>query len=563
MTTPQPNVLRFAGFQLDTVSRELTAADGTVVALAAKAFEVLVHLIEHRDRVVGKDELLAVVWAGRVVEENSLTQAVSTLRRAFGAGAGDHRYILTVPGRGYRFVAALEDAGAGAAAVDAIAPRPDADDAPLGMRERPRRWPWPLWVALVLAVALFAGTALRDRSTRSAAPASAGSPPPTLVVLPFEAIGGDSPDRIDVMLGLGMAETLITRLSHSTSLRVLPLGSVQAFSGGHVDPLRAGMSLGADYVVSGSAQRHGESIRVNARLLSLPDGRTVWAGTFDETPAGVFTLQDALAEGMSAALALPYTATAGHRSPCDGSDAQAYRAYLRGRHLMFRPDRFQLPKAIIAFGEAIDLDPLCARAWAGMAFAYRSLAITADADPREAFAQARAAVDRALAIDPASAEAYATKGVIEFWHDWDWAAAEASLRHAIALDANLSEAHYALAHLLNNLERHDEAEPYARNATLLDPLSPVINAVVASFFINSGKFDEAERRLDAVLDRNPEFWLALYMRGSLAFARGDTAGAMRDLRRAADGCGHCSHAQAMLVLVYARTAISPAPNRPC
>ena len=546
MTQPQPRSWGFAGFRLDRVSRELAAADGTVVALAAKAFEVLVHLIEHRDRVVTKDELLSVVWSDRVVEENTLTQAVSTLRRALGTGAGDHRLIMTVPGRGYRFVAALDDADAPAGERPPAAAGDDARRGLSGLRG---------WRGLALAIALLAitlvtTTAVRDRGTGASLP-GAGSPPPTLAVLPFRSVARAGDGEVDGLLGLGLAETLIARLSRSTSLRVLSLGSVQAFDKPRLDPLRTGVTLGADFVVEGSTQRVGDSIRVNARLVSVPDGRTVWAGTFDETPARVFTLQDVIAGGLASALSLQYpVAAVEHRSPCDGPDEQAYRAYLRGRHLMFRPDRFRLPRAIAAFGEAIDRDPLCARAWAGISFAWRSLAMTADADPHEAFTQARAAVDMALAIDPGSAEAHASRGVIEFWHDWDWAAAEASLRRAIELNGNLSEAHYALAHLLNNLERHDEAEPHARNATLLDPMSPLINTIVASFFTNSGKYDEAGRRLERVLALHPDFWLALYMRGSLALERGDVAAALADLERADEACGHCSHAQTLLVQAY-------------
>ena len=552
MITKQPVYWYFADHRLDQTNRELIAPDGTLIVLPAKAFDVLIHLIEHRDRVVDKDDLLAEVWAGRVVEENNLTQAVSALRRALGTGAGDHRYIVTVRGRGYRFVAAVDDAGAAETADGAIAARSDADRSPAVRPGVTRRLSWFVLAALPLAVILVTMTTLRDRSS-GASSSIADSSPPTLAVLPFHDVGDEGTGQVDTILGLGMAETLIVRLSRSTSMRVLSLGSVQTFDDPKMDPVQIGMTLGADYVVHGSTQRNGDSIRVNARLVSLPDGHSVWAGTFDEVSARAFTLQDALAEGMSSALSLQFpVAAAGHRSPCDGTDAHAYRAYLRGRHLMFRPDRFQLPRAIVAFREAIDHDPRCARAWAGIAFAYRSLAMTADTDPHEAFAQARTAIANALAIDPDLAEAHASKGVIEFWHDWDWASAEASLRHAIELDANLSEAHYALAHLLNNLERHDEAEPHARNASLLDPLSPVINTVVASFFLNNGKLDEAERRLHKVLELNPDFWLALYMRGSLAFARGDITNAIIDLRRADEACGSCSHAQAMLVLAYVR-----------
>lgn len=560
MTGPEPRSYRFAGHRLDTGSRTLVLPDGTSLAMTARTFDLLLHLIRNHDRVVGKDELLAAVWPGRVVEENSLPQAISALRHMLGTGAGDHRFIITVPGRGYRFVAALDamDADGPDAAAPAdgtITAAPEADRPPAS-RSWLRRVRWPaLALALAVVAAGLVTTALREQPSRPA------STPPVLVVLPFRTLGAGDAQGADAMLGLGMAETLITRLSRSTSLRVLSLGSVQQFAGNGPDPMRTAMNLGADYVVDGSAQRHGGSVRINARLVSLPDGHTVWAGTFDESPERVFTLQDALAEGMSSALSLQYPVAAQHRSPCDGSDAVAYRAYLRGRHLMFRPDRFHLPEAVRAFGEAIERDPLCARAWAGMAFAYRSMAITADRDPGEAFTMARAAVDKALAIDPDSAEAYASKGVIEFWYGWDWAAAEASLRRAIELNGNLAEAHYALAHLLNNLERHDEAEPHARNATLLDPLSPVINTIVASFFVNGGQYAEANRRLRKVLELNPDFWLALYMRGGIALERGNVAAAMPDLVRASTACGGCSHSRAVLVQAYAMAGDRAAAQR--
>ena len=106
MAERTPRHYRFDGFQVDTLARVLRGGDGAPVPLTAKAFDVLRYLLEHRDRLVGKDELLDAIWAGRVVEENSLTRAVSALRHALGAGAGDHRYVVTVPGHGYRFVAA-------------------------------------------------------------------------------------------------------------------------------------------------------------------------------------------------------------------------------------------------------------------------------------------------------------------------------------------------------------------------------------------------------------------------------------------------------------------------
>jgi DNA-binding winged helix-turn-helix (wHTH) protein/TolB-like protein/Flp pilus assembly protein TadD len=524
---------RFEAFRLDTHTRELRDGDGPAIPLTAKAFDTLCFLIENRHRVVSKDELLATVWAGRVVEENNLTQAISALRRAFGTNAGDHRYIVTVPGRGYRFVAEVEDA-VEAATISANAP------APATWHRRTIAFG-----ALLFMLGLFAVAAWRLREPSSTTP-----PPPqaALAVLPFRSL---SPGPRDELLELGMAETLIARLSRSTSMRVLSLGSMQAFIGTKVDPLRAGTTLGADYVIEGSTQQRGDSIRVNVRLLSLPDGRTVWAGTYDQAPERVFSLQDVLATEVSSALSLKYAAGMPYRSPCDGSDAMAYRAYLRGRYLANRPDAMRLSTALAAFREAIDRDPACARAWAGTAFAYRALVMTGDRDPRALFPLAKAAVEKALAIDPDSAEAYASKGFIEFWYDWDWARSEASLRHAIALDGNLAEAHFALAHLLNNIGRPEEAAPQARLAALLDPLSPIVNTLAAAVVGNAGHVEEARQRLENVLELEPDFWVALLVRGGMAMGRRDYANAIIDLRRASELCGDCSQVLIRLGQAYA------------
>lgn len=539
MTASSPRIQAFDGYRVDAIARQVHAANGDTVPMTPRAFDVLLYLIAHRDRVVGKDELLGAVWAGRVVEENNLTQAVSALRRALGTGAGDHRYVVTVPGRGYRFVARLDETAQALADQDG----PAVGVAPAGRAGRMpamRFLPWAL-VAIALSSAAWLSMGLRP-------PGAQPESVPTLAVLPFQTLGGGPRDEL---LELGLAETLISRLGGGTSLHVLSLGAVQDYAGTSTDPAQAGAALGADYVVDGSIQRQGERIRVNARLTAVPAGRRLWAGTFDQAADKVFMLQDALAAAMTPALPATAVARSRHRSPCDGADPAAYRAYLRGLHLMNRPEGNALPAAIDSFRQAIARDPGCARAWAAIGFASRALVITADGEPGVVFPPARAAVDRALQIDPESVEAYTAKGFIEFWYDWDWAASEASLRHAIALDANYPEAHFALAHLLNNTGRLDEALPHARKATVLDPMSPIMNSVVASFFLNDGQLAEGRRRLERVLQTDPGFWVALMMRGSIGFDE-DRARALAQLRAARDACEGCSVAEVQLALAYAR-----------
>lgn len=531
MPETPPRYRRFGGYCLDSQTRELRAGDGSLLPLSAKAFDTLSCLIEHRQRVVGKDELLAAIWPGRVVEENNLTQAVSALRRALGS---EHRYIVTVPGRGYRFVADVED-------TDDLSATAAAAPVAAG------RWRTIAVATSLLMLGVLAVTVWQLRKP-SLPPVTAPSQQ-TLAVLPFRSL---SPGPRDELLELGLAETLITRISGSTSLRVRSLSSSQRFAGAKQDPLDAGRQLGATYVVEGTTQRDGGRVRVNARLLAVRDGSALWSGTFDERIDRAFTLQDGIATAVSTALELKIGAVpARGRSPCDGANAEAYRAYLTGRYQLTRPSAARMHQALGAFRKAIDLDPTCARAYAGMASAYRTLSVTGDEDPQLMFPLAKAAVKQALAIDPDLAEAHASQGFIGFLYDWDWAAAEASFKRAIELNPSLAEAHMAYAHLLSNTGRRDEAVQQARQAVALDPLSPLINTLASNFVAVAGHAKEAQQGWEKALKLEPDFWIALLSRSGSLMAQRDYAGAIADLRQARQLSGDSSQVLAALGLAYA------------
>lgn len=525
----------FEGYRLDTRTRELRGADGQVVPLTARAFDVLECLVGQSHRVVSKDELLATVWAGRVVEENNLTQAVAALRRAFGTGGNDHRYIVTVPGRGYRFVADVrEDDRAAPMRVDGrVAPVPAAAP-PAGSRRG------AILGAALFASALFAIAAWRLWSPGP--PPAAPVPAATLAVLPFRSL---SPGPRDELLELGLADTLVTRLGRSAGLRVRSLGSSRRLAAASADPLAAARELGADYVIEGSAQRVGDQVRVNARLLSVERGATLWSDTFDAQAGQVFALQDRIGDAVTSALRVqpvpPHSAGA-----CDGADPAAYRALLRAQYGLHR----RSPETIAAFQEAIRLDPACSRAYAGLATAYLALAHN-DRAPRDVFPLAAAAATQALRIDPDSADAHMARGRYLQLHAWDWPGSEAAHRRAIAINPSLPEAHFALAHLLVATGRFDEGLAHARQARELDPLSPLLNALEGGFLGAAGQPEAARARVERALEFEPEFWIALLVRGGLALDRGDTAAAIADLQRAAAHSRRNSHVLAMLAVAHA------------
>lgn len=528
---------RFDGFSVDTQTREVRGGDGVPLALTAKAFDTLCLLIEHRDRVVGKDELLAGVWSGRVVEENNLTQAISALRRAFGVGAGDHHYIVTVSGHGYRFVAEVNDEGAAEAAS---APAPGT----AGRRT-------VALGAVLFMLVLFALAAWRLREPSDPIPAPTPAIQATLAVLPFRSL---STGPRDELLELGLAETLVTRLGRSRALRVRSLASAQRLVAGHADAVGVGRELAASYVVEGSTQRVGDDVRVNVHLLSVGDGGTLLSQTFDARIDQVFTLQDKIGDAVTAALELrPVAVPARAASPCEGDDAAAFRAVLRAQYMLHR----RAPDTIAAFRKAIGLDPTCSRAYAGLATSYLFLAHN-DAPPDEVFPLAKGAALQALKIDPDSAEAHLAYGRYLQLHDWNWRGAEEALRRAIDRNPSLADAHAGLAHLLVTTGRFDEGLEQERQARELDPLSPYINALGGGFLSAAGQPDAARAWLARALELEPDFWIALLVRGGLALDRGEAEAAVVDLQRAAERSQRTS--QVLAVLAVAEVAAGRRPR---
>lgn len=528
---------RFESYSVDMQTRELRNGDGAVIPLTAKAFDTLCVLIANHDRVVGKEELLAAVWPGRIVEDNNLTQAIAAARRAFGAEGGDHRYIVTVPGRGYRFVAEVRGGDDDAAAAR-MAAETRSDSAAM-------RWRRPIALgALLLALALFAVTAWRLRETPATAMESLPGPQVTLAVLPFRSLSSGPRDQL---LELGLAETLITRLGRSKALGVRSLGSAEQASLAQHDALAAGRQLDAAYVIDGTTQRVGGQIRVNARLVSVASGATVWSNTFDARIDRVFTLQDQISAAVTSALSLaPLHTPARGASACDGDDPAAYRALLGAQYRVHR----RSPDTLAAFQRTIELDPTCARGYAGLAVTYLFMAHN-DGDPRELFPLARAAAAQALRVDSESAEAHMAQGRQQQLHAWAWADAEASLRRAIQLNPSMAEAHFGLAHLLVSTGRFAEGLAEARHARELDPLSPLINALEAGFLTAAQRPVEAHVALGRALELQPDFWIALMIRGGMALDSGDHAAAIADLSRAVEGSRRASQVLAMLAVAHA------------
>jgi DNA-binding winged helix-turn-helix (wHTH) protein/TolB-like protein len=456
-------VKRFGDYRLDTNKRALYKGDEPI-SLMPKAFDMLCYLVENNARVIGKDELLEAVWPDTIVEESNLSQNISILRKVLGEKPAENRFIATVPGRGYKFVA---DVASDPPVVYVPAPSASGHDSPPDKRPA-RELPggnsrFLIFGAVTgLCVALLLVGFYWYRNSRSDAK-PAGSVR-TIAILPFKPLAQNERDET---LELGMADTLISKLGDSPELIVRPLSSVRRFSAFDQDALEAGRQLGVEAVLDGSIQRSGDTIRVNVRLLGTDDGSAIWSAIYDEPASDIFKLQDAISSRVAGALRIrlgkaraPYT-----------SNLDAYRLYMTGRLQVLRATRPELLQGIRSFRLAIELDPNYALAYAGMADAYRTLALGGELRPSEVFPEARAAAQRAVQLDDSLAEAHTVLGSTLFWCDWDWPGAEERFKRALQLNPNIADTHSEYAFLLSNVGRHEEALVMIRTALELDPLN--------------------------------------------------------------------------------------------
>ena len=546
--------VHFGAFTLDARQRRLVR-DGAAVELAPKQFDALLLLIEHAGDLVGKDAFHTRLWPNTVVSETSLNKYIWQLRRILGEGDGPATCIETVPKLGYRFVAivqhvadrattepgvpiatnanAANDAQGEQAASPVVDARLDSAVAPLR-----RTFGWQLVAAaLVLGVIALIGWLNRSEPSRRST-----EPITTIAVLPFKPLLAE--DR-DPVTELGIADTLIGKLSSSRHLVVRSINAVRRYDALDQDPIAAGRQLGVGAVLEGQLQKRGDVMHVSARLLAVPGGAALWTGTYDAAQNDVFAMQDAIAAHVAAALSIEL-ASDERRAMANAStrDAEAYRLYLAGRYHINKAKPDEIRIGIDFLRKAIDRDPSYASAYAGMAEGYERLPITGDVAPREAFPLAKAAANKALAIDAGIAEAHNVLGWVAFWYDWDWANAEREFRRSIELNPNIAEAHHGYGHLLWLQGRAAQSRSEGRRARELDPLSPLINTITASF----EEPEERDRVLARVSAIDPDFWILHLDFGGKALVARHFDDAISEFTKARDLSGGNLHAVAALAI---------------
>ncbi len=534
MNEPLSYIYEFGEFRVDAARRLLLGRNGEAIPLTPRVFDTLLYLLEHQGAVLDKDELMQALWPHTVVEENNLNQSVSALRRALGESRGENRYIATVPGRGYQFVADVEKV----AVPEPIAEGENSDAAVRSHRPADGRKSLFLLLAGIGVVTVgFALYYLWSARTTSLLTESEGSTAPhatppvrSIAVLPFKPLVADQRDE---SLELGMADTLIVRLSNLKEIIVRPISSVRRFSGMEQDAIAAGRELGVDSVLDCQIQMSGERIRVTARLISVGDGKQLWAEQFDEKFTDVFSVQDSISRKVASALALQLTGEERRRLTKHYTEnAAAYQLYLNGRFYWERRTEEGVKKAIEYFDEAIEQDPNYALAYAGLADAHALLGVL-HWPPKEAFPKAKQAALSALKIDDRLAEAHASLGHIKVQYEYDWSGAEREYQRAIELNPNYANARHFYALYLTMRGRFDEAHAEINRAQELEPSSLFIHANAGHILYQARRYDEAVNQLKRVLEMNPGIDLARNLLGVAYLQKGMYEQAIAELQRPA------------------------------
>jgi eukaryotic-like serine/threonine-protein kinase len=396
--------------------------------------------------------------------------------------------------------------------------------------------------------------ALESVSTPGAGVASrtgaAPAPAPAIAVLPFANMSADPENEY---FSDGITEELINVLTKIDGLRVVSRTSAFAFKGKREDIRSIGRQLGVSHVLEGSVRKAASRIRLTAQLIAVDSGYHLWSDTYDRQLEDVFAVQDELSRAIAGALKVQLLG--GTLAPLvvkPTSQVEAYTLYLKGRYHWDRRTEAELLKGLENFKAALALDPEYALAWIGVADSYSILGFYGHLAPKESFPRAREAAERALALDDTLAAAHCSRGYVRHYHDWDFPAAEADYRRAIALDPAYATAPQFYGNLLVALGRFDEAAATLRHAVELEPLSLICNAAVGWGHYHARRNDDAIASLRATIELDPHFmvghlWLGrAYVQAGLlddAVREFGTAAALSN--RSAEAIGMLGHAHAV------------------
>jgi TolB-like protein/Flp pilus assembly protein TadD len=459
------SVYCFGSFNLDAAER-LLLRDGVKVPLTPKVFDTLLILVQNAGGLVTKEHLLQNVWPDTFVQEANLSVNVATLRKALSDGHGESEFIETLPKRGYRFVAHVIT----------------------------ERWQNSSTMRTVN------GDLHKQHRDRVH----------SLAIMPFY---NQSPDPSAEYLSDGLTESIINSLSHLQGLRIIGHNSVFRYKGKELDGRMVGKELRVKSVVTGKILQLGDRLIVRAEMIDVHTGWHIWGDQYHRKLSDVLKVQQEISQKISTALKRQLTSEEKAKvSSSSTENAEAYKAYLKGRHHWGKFDLASSRKAAEYFVQAIEIDPTYALAYAGLADAYYRLS-NVYAPTREAMPKAKAAAAKALEIDDTLSEAHAAMGIIKMFYEWDWSGAEQQFYKATESNHNNAIAHQRFGLYFNLLGRFDEARRELGMAMLIDPLSPHSYWSFTLTYFLTCQYEKAIEEVQKALEMERDYKPALYLLG--------------------------------------------------
>lgn len=550
--------MRFGVFEVDLKACELRK-HGFRLKLPEQPFQILTVLLEKRGEIITRDELRNRLWPGDtfVDFDHGLNNAVMKLREVLGDSSESPRFVETIPRRGYRFIAPVEESlfsgsqvgvpeaeghplpGSPASIPHAAAPL--AESQPSRGRSRffsNRTFLWGslgLAAAAILVIAFFA----RASSPRST----------SLVVLPMEDLSGDKSQEY---FADGMTDELITNLAKIRSLRVISRSTAMAYKGTRKPLSEIARELKVDAVVEGTVLRVGSQVRITAELVQVSTDRHLWADTYESQIGDVLALQNRVSSAIVNQIRIKLTPEDRERlakAPAVAPDA--YEDYLKGRYYWNKRTDENLTKAITYFEDATRTDPQYALAYAGLSDCYAIISATIFGTMPSSVSgpKAKAAAKRALEIDSTLAEAETSLATVKFNYDWDWSGADAGFQRALRLNPSYATAYQRYSLYLMAIGRTQDSFDKINKARELDPLSISINFSLGWRMYMARQYDRAIEQLHNTLEMDPSYELSHLVTGQAYAQRGQFDLAVTELRKAVD----LSHATPMMVSALAHT----------
>ncbi len=494
------------GFELDRAAYELRRS-GHVIKIERIPMEILLFLIEQRGQLVTREQIAGRIWGNdvNVDTDNSINGAIRKIRRVLRDDPDNPRFIQTIMGRGYRFIAAVDTPAPEPAAglpLKAASDEPESLPLPAVSNSGLRRWSVVLGAAVFLVAVAAAGY---FRFSARVPPASGRL---MLAVLPFENLTGDAAQDY---FSDGMTEEMITQLGNldAPHLGVIARTSVMHYKHSQEPLDQIGRELGVQYVLEGSIRRDSDKVRITAQLIQLKDQTHLWARQYDRELSHLLALQGEIAHEVSDEIQIalwghtPITQPA--QQPSSPQNYEAYDLYLKGQYFWNKRTTEGFERAIDYYQQAIAKDPNFARAYAGLADSYALLAPYGVASPIEYMPKARAAALRALELDRDLPEAHTAMALIVQNYDYDWQTAGREYQRAIELNPNYATAHHWYAEHLMWRGHFDEALRESERARQLDPLSLIIATDNGAILFTSRQYDRALEKLREVRELDPGF----------------------------------------------------------